>query len=122
MSTTVNINSVEQVYTFRKERILLILKAEAIAVQLQLPLKETADITSGCHMAVGSTVLLSGWDHYLSWGRHGVLFFFFLILGLRSVPDVQWMLQKCFNSQLRMRVPSQTSTQIGTISSTSLTY
>lgn len=123
MSTTVNINSVEQVSSFRKERTLLLLKAEAIGMQSYLPLKETADITSGCHMAVGSTILLSGWDHYLSWGRSCVFFlFFFFNPWTDSVPDVQWMLQKGFNSQLRMSVTSQTPTQVGTISSTSLTY
>lgn len=92
-------------------------------MQSYLPLKETADITSGCHMAVGSTILLSGWDHYLSWGRNCVFFlFFFFNPWTDSVPDVQWMLQKGFNSQLGMSVTSQTPTQVGTISSTSLTY
>lgn len=67
-------------------------------MQSYLPLKETADITSGCHMAVGSTTKLMGLLSFL--GQEWcllLLIIIILILGLSSVPDVQWMLQKGFH-------------------------
>lgn len=90
-------------------------------MQFQLPLEETAGIMSGCHITVGSN--LTKWVELLSFlGAERVSYSFFLSPGLRSVPDVQWMFQKCFISQLKMKNPSQTPIQVGNISSTCLIY
>lgn len=72
--------------------------------------EETAGTRSGWHITVGSTVLLSEWTPILPGGSDAVLLVFLLFIpGLRSVADVQWVLQKCFINQLRMNRSSQTS-------------